>query len=78
MAAKRGTKGDYICHVPKGGTRHGCGAGNKVVEIDKRLRHIEKKLEKALGIKPKAVAEPKAPHPNSWVHKAKKTAKAKK
>jgi hypothetical protein len=35
MAAKRGTKGDYICHVPKGGTRHGCGAGNKVRELVK-------------------------------------------
>jgi hypothetical protein len=35
MAAKRGTRGDYICHVPKGGTRHGCGAGNKVRELVK-------------------------------------------
>jgi hypothetical protein len=43
--AKRGTtKGDYICHVPKGGTRHGCGAGNKVRELVKT--EVKKAVQK--------------------------------
>ena len=46
MAAKRGTKGDYGCKVPKGGSRKGCGAGGKVFELERRLNKHEQGLKK--------------------------------
>ncbi len=57
MAAKRGTKGDYICHVPKGGHRKGCGAGNTVRELDKYVKRLEKKMDKRLDRLDADVAE---------------------
>lgn len=44
--AKRGTKGDYGCKVPPGGTRHGCGAGNTVFELDKLKKAVNRELNK--------------------------------
>lgn len=41
---KRGTKGDYACHVPKGGHRKGCGGGNEVRELKEEVRHLAEKV----------------------------------
>lgn len=49
MATKRGTKGDYGCKVPKGGHRHGCGAGNSVFELTKLKKATKKAVERELN-----------------------------
>jgi len=74
MAAKRGTKGDYICHVPKGGTRHGCGAGNKVREL------VKSEVKKAVSEMSKKHARNLAAHKKETARqlKAIKASKAKK
>lgn len=39
---------DYVCRVPKGGTRKGCGGGAKVITLDKAVKRISKDVARAL------------------------------
>jgi hypothetical protein len=34
----------FVCKVPKGGTRKGCGGGAKVEELEKTIKRMHKRL----------------------------------
>lgn len=47
MAAhkKNKSKADhYVCRVPPGGSRKGCGGGAKVEELDRTIKKLHKRL----------------------------------
>lgn len=49
MAAKRVSKGSYVCVVPKGKTRKGCGGGAKVAELESFVKKAVKRLDKRMS-----------------------------